>query len=296
MTHVVILGAGRLGQALTRVLRASTHAVVSLWDHNPELVPEQLPLETSVPNADVLLFAVPTSNLRDAIALTLPNVRSGCVMGIFSKGLEPVSAMSSAEIADEAIDGNASWAVIGGPMMAEDLHAGLTGQAVVAGPGAHRLESLMKDIVATHDITFTTAKHPRDVSLSGVVKNLYAFLYGAGEGLDLPPTDLRRLWDRCEQEMMKAATVCGIDRRIMGGLAGIGDFRGTAGSPHSRNRQAGARLSARHELNPNAESVRSTELMLNRWTKLRTLPCLAAVDQLMNHAPAADVLERLLQA
>ncbi len=290
-TRIVIIGAGRLGRAFAHVFGRGHQSTVGLWDAQPGITPGVTLLSAGVPNADLVLFAVPTDAIRKALADVQPLATPQSTFVFFSKGLEEHTLQCAAEIAAETLGTRQPWVVIGGPMVAEDIRSGARGHGVIAGPG-RQIRRTLESIVPPEAMSFMESAHPVDVSLAGVLKNVYALVYGLGVGLGWSPIALSDLWKRCENEMVVAADRCGIEREVIIGPAGIDDFHGTGGSPHSRNRNAGVQL-AQGTIDQSAESVRSFALLIQRFPSLSALECIHALQEIFHQAPAARTFSSL---
>jgi glycerol-3-phosphate dehydrogenase (NAD(P)+) len=208
----------------------------------------------------------------------------------FSKGLEPDTKLCAAEIVEVTVPKNSPWIVIGGPMIAEELQAGARGHGVLAGPGVSVRREL-ESILPPESMSFSETSRARDVSLCGVLKNVYALTYGLGVGLGWSPIALSDLWKRCESELIAAADRCGIEREVVSGPAGIDDFHVTGGSPHSRNRNAGVQLATAGTFDQAAEGIAAFPLLIERFPELKHLDCLHSLAAIFDHAPVKRVFQ-----
>lgn len=293
--HVLIIGAGRIGKAFAHLIRATRQATVALWDTNPDLVPGQTLLSASAPSADLVFFAVPTPAIRSALTEVSLLIHPQATCLFFSKGLEAETKLTAAEIVEATLGTKKPWVVIGGPMIAEEIKAGARGHAVLAGPGI-AVRRTLETVMPPESMSFSESTRPRDVSLAGVLKNVYAMAYGVGVGLGWSPIALSDLWKRCETELITAADRCGIEREVIIGPAGLEDFHTTGGSPHSRNRNAGVQLATSGTFDETAEAINTLPLLLERFPALASLDCIHSLTSIFAHANPRTAYDSIAQS
>lgn len=272
-TVIVIIGAGRIGQALAGILRqANAGASIELWDAVPGIVPHQGELATLASRAEVIFCCVPSWALRTAVMSCLPNVKPTVKFVSVAKGVEPESAMTSAELLTELLP-NISWAILGGPMIAEDLKENKIGHGVVASN-----DPLLFPAVSTlfkgSPLELEASDDPTSVSLAGVLKNVYAAAVGVGRGLGWAVDE--GFLDRAHTELVACGRQLGVSDHILQGVAGSGDFLLTATSEHSRNQRAGRDL-VRGIRDEQSEVLHSLGAFIKRIDHLGQYPILRAL-------------------
>jgi len=129
-TNIVIMGAGRLGQAVKTLLEKKG-VTASLWDADTVRFPDQKPLQEILPTADVVFFCVPSPFMRGAIASVVPLTKPDCSFLSFAKGIDGTSGKTMPELFAELAPVH-PLAVIGGPMLAEEITMGGNAAAVIA--------------------------------------------------------------------------------------------------------------------------------------------------------------------
>jgi len=234
--QAVIIGAGKLGQAIASLLREGG-ASSSCWDIDPAKVPGQKPLSESIPGADLVFLCVPSWTTRAAITDLLPFLRSGCPLVSFSKGIEAPSLKTMPELLPELAPGR-PFAVVGGPMLADEILADKAAIGIV-GCADDAFAKVLSDLFSSPRFRVEVSSDAFSVSLAGVLKNVYAVSLGIADGLGLSSNEKGWLVSRAIGEMVDISTALGADTKIILGAAGVGDFIATGYSPHSRNRQVG---------------------------------------------------------
>jgi glycerol-3-phosphate dehydrogenase (NAD(P)+) len=295
------MGAGKIGKAIAKILRkGGSRADASLppkevgvefWDKDPAKVLNQKPLKESAKKADIVFLCVPSWRLREAISFVLPHVGKHAVFVSLSKGIEEKTLKTPAEILAEVLAKNQLFAVLGGPMIAEEILQGLLTTGVV---GTLRKETFEKIAAAFQDSNFRLV-HSEDfigVSWCGILKNIYAISFGIADGMNLGGNFKGRLFAAAVEEMLGLAPILGYCKETVLGNAGIGDLAATAFSPYSRNRQVGEDLALRKtgKRCPESEGVVSLPLLISLLgNKAAAFPLLGVLGCVIKGEDAARI-------
>lgn len=280
--RVLILGAGRIGQALAHLIRGgNSGAVVHLWDNQVGLIPDQPELSAALAETALVFLCVPSWALRTAILQCLSSLTENASVISLSKGLEPESGMTSAELLAE-LSPHRPWAVFGGPMIAEDLQRDRPGHGVVA-TRHDVIYRQLQDLFQGTNMEVEMSPQPEAVALIGVIKNAYAAAVGVGVGLRWSADEQRRLFDRCFAELVELGHQLNIDDDILQGTAGAGDFITTASSANSRNRRAGIQLAQSGLMDQHSEAIHSLPYLVKRVDDTRRFPILRALAGAVLH-------------
>lgn len=236
---VAIIGAGRLGSSLARLFRRSG-ANVALWDQDPAKVPHQRSLTEVVSPADTVFFCIPSFALEDSLKSVKTFLRKRCVVVSPIKGIDRKTGITTVEIVNKFLPGQ-PFAMLGGPLIAEELDKGLGGTAVVASREikiARRVGALFKGSGA--NVVYST--DVRGVVLAGILKNAYALSLGIAEGLGWGMNLRGSLIAQALLEMQIFLYAAGGKPETAIGDAGLGDLIATGFSHNSRNHQVGIQL------------------------------------------------------
>lgn len=253
--HIVIVGAGRIGQAIAQLIRrGQSHANVELWDVRPDVVPNQQSLDVTVPAADVVFFCVPSWTLREAVMSIKSSIRPETAAVTLTKGLERTTHKLAQEIIAEVLGPDHPYAALTGPLMAEDLNAGQSGIAMVASLNPH-ITGIIASLFDGTAVEVVSTTDVMGAAWSSVMKNVYSLAIGIADGLQWPAADHDRLLDMAKKEMLLVSDELGISAETVQGPAGYGDFVMTATSPHSRNRGAGEEFITKGKDAPDNEAM-----------------------------------------
>ncbi len=234
---VVIIGAGKIGSALGRLLEDKGEQVI-FWDADSSRVPGQRPLSETVPTAKVLFFCVPSVALLDAVQHVLPSLSKKTVIISLEKGIHPEHKETVDMVLKHYLPKGQHFSILGGPMLSDELNRGMYGFGYLGASSGHAAKTVT-ELFAGTKLLICGVSDPRSIALVGVLKNIYAFLMGIAEGRGLGNNERGYLAGRCIEEMMSLLPVLkGKKSRVA--LEGLwGDFVATGFSHYSRNHTAG---------------------------------------------------------
>jgi glycerol-3-phosphate dehydrogenase (NAD(P)+) len=255
---IVVLGGGSWGTAISKVISENGHDV-TLWFRDAEkakLVNEnrindkylanvKLPeninitsdLDKKLLEADIIILAVPTQNVRELLEKLKDIISKNAIIVNLSKGLEKDTLYRISQICYEIIPAN-KYVVLSGPSHAEEVALRMPTTVVAA---SDHIESakIAQDVFMNDYFRVYTNSDVIGVEIGGALKNVIALAAGISDGLGFGDNTKAALINRGIQEISRLAEKMGADKLTFLGLAGIGDLIVTCTSMHSRNRRAG---------------------------------------------------------
>lgn len=262
---ITVLGTGGWGLTLGTLLHENGHEV-RFWTHAQEEVdllstqheyPDKLPgvkLPTSffyttdmaqvVPDADVLLFVVPSQHMATVaqqVAKWEPAhpddvpIAVTATKGITENGLQRMSQVLLSQI---------PWLFPGhvvslsGPSHAEEVARGIPTTVVSASVDLD-VANQVQEIFSGKTFRVYTCDDIIGVELAGSLKNVIAIATGILDGIGLGDNTKGALITRGLAEITRLGEALGANPRTFAGLAGMGDLITTCISQHSRNRYVG---------------------------------------------------------
>jgi glycerol-3-phosphate dehydrogenase (NAD(P)+) len=305
--HVTIIGAGELGAAMGGLLQRNG-IEPELWDANPAKVPGQKSLGDAVKDADCILFCVPSWVMRSAVSAVLATsmLHKDAVVISFAKGIEEdananvnindsqnvnsvAGGKTMTELFDELFSDEQArpFAVVGGPMLAEEIVAGKGAVAVFASKQPSALDMCRtlftsQDALSENSIVGSTNNKaandgdielnirteflddPSSLSFASVLKNSYAVALGVADGLGASENEKGWIASVAIKEMINIATLLKADAQIILGAGGAGDLIATGYSGYSRNRGIGAEIARTGVCHLQGEGIASLPSMKAR--------------------------------
>lgn len=231
--NVLLLGYGRIGHAMQALL-GKQHKV-SIWDKYPSEGFEPDALEEAAPEADFVFFCMPVNAHRDALAEILPLLKKGCSCISIAKGLDE-NGQTAAQILADVLGDGFNYALLYGPMIAEEISRGRSGFAQVAGNTDAVAEAVCQLFSGTHLYLKPTADIA-GITWSVILKNVYAPLFGINDELGLGDNMRGFLAVETLRELDSIVLQMGGREGCSYDLAGLGDLitTGTSATSHHRN-------------------------------------------------------------
>ncbi|MBI4599939.1 hypothetical protein HY732_03375 [Candidatus Uhrbacteria bacterium] len=282
MKHVCIIGVGELGGALAHILAGRKKVHVDCWDINPSRVPRQKTVQEIIPRAGVVFLAVPSSSLRAALASVVPSIAKNTIVVSCAKGIEQGSKKTADKILGELLRRGQPFAIIGGPMLAEELSGGGDGYAVVASKSKQAYARVREFFTGT-SLHLEYSSDMRGVALRGVLKNIYAIGFGICDGIGLGDNTRGALMTQALREMTTILPLLGGKKGTALGLAGIGDLVATGSSRYSSNYTVGMKIGKGEKVKRHCEG-RSSIVPFAALVQKRTkdLPLLFMIKSILD--------------
>lgn len=295
MNGVVIIGAGAIGSALTKLIK-ETNTTTYQWDVDSSKVKNQKPLEYIVPRATLILLCIPSFAHPDALQNLKPYLTKKHIVITVAKGFEPTSKLLVSQILRKYISKNVKdFGVLHGPMLAAELMAGRGGAAVV-GIKSSAAYKIIADSFNQKRFKLYHHSDPDSVALSGVLKNIYALILGIAHGLGWQHNEYGWLTSQATQEMLYIMQKARCVPEVILGPAGIADLIATGASESSRNRTVGLQLACSQKKVSSSEGLRSVGILLTKYTsiKLSQVPLLEALQKTTSGTPAREAFNFFL--
>jgi glycerol-3-phosphate dehydrogenase (NAD(P)+) len=256
---VAVIGAGAYGTALADVAAragrevvlyarsAATAAAMQATRDSPRLPGVAIDASVFVTadparaaRADAILLAVPSQQLRAALAAFAPILPAGIPVVACAKGIERGTHLFMTEVIEDVAP-QAVAAILSGPNFADDVARGLPTAVTLACADE---DVAMRLVQALGSATFRPyhSTDVRGVEIGGAAKNVLAIAAGIVAGKKLGASALAALTTRGFSELQRLGRACGARSETMAGLSGLGDLILTCSSPQSRNFALGAAL------------------------------------------------------
>lgn len=234
---VIVAGHGQMGHAMETLLMG--RARVTVWDIAPgRLAPPAETLAASA-SADFLLACVPTVAHAAVLAPLASVLKPSASVLSIAKGLDD-AGRSAADILQAYLNAR-PWGVLGGPMIANEIIAGHTGFAEL-GTVDTQLFVRVRALYPIARLGITHTPQPRAVSWCGVLKNIYAPLIGAADGLGWGDNARGHLIMAAVAEMQRLLPELAGPGASAYGDAGLADFATTVTSASSHHYALGRRV------------------------------------------------------
>lgn len=247
---ILILGRGEIGSAIGKVL-AGKGFQICFWDKNPEKATQNMTLEQMVETSRFVFLCVPSWSMRDALEAIKDFLDPETILISLAKGMEKNGKTMDAVIKELVSN---KFILMSGPMLAEEISQGLPGFAVLAASSA-ACAAGAKELFNGTNIQTEISSEVRSTAFAGVLKNIYALVLGIVSGLGYGDNVRGFLIPKILEEWNELADLLELNKTVLAGVAGQGDFVATSISKYSKNRELGQELAK-----GNAESLQSEGL------------------------------------
>jgi glycerol-3-phosphate dehydrogenase (NAD(P)+) len=258
---VAVLGGGAWGTVLASLAGSRGHDV-ALWEFDAraadvlartrtsarcvpgfKLAPSiavSNDLAPSVAGREVVILVVPSDTVRATLAAARQAVAPGTVVVCASKGLEPESRRTMADVIGDMLPA-ARVVLLSGPSFAQEIATGLPA-ALVAASTDPRANDAVVACLGGERFRIYTSDDVTGVAIGGALKNVMAIAVGCSDGFGFGLNARAALMTRGLAEMGRLAVRLGAHPLTLAGLAGFGDLVLTCTGELSRNRQVGLAL------------------------------------------------------
>jgi glycerol-3-phosphate dehydrogenase (NAD(P)+) len=274
--QITILGQGEIGQAVLASLNPDN--TIFAWDKRPRQINDQKELSEIIPNSELVFFCVPSAAVHEALLSVKQFLSKDAIIVCLAKGMEALSGKFVYQILEEQLPKN-QYAILSGPMLAEELAKGQGAAGVAASENKGVLEKL--EAVFKHNyLRLEYSANVRSVALAGVIKNVYTLILGISDGLGFGTNSKGFLVSSILPETESISKTLGLDYSIISGTAGLADFIATAFSLYSLNREAGVKIVQGGEV-PQSEGLLALPELLKLLPENSSLPILNALKKIV---------------
>jgi glycerol-3-phosphate dehydrogenase (NAD(P)+) len=281
MKKILIIGAGEIGKALGGIFEKNTGFLVEYWDKDSEKLSVKKEFSEVVSGVDFIFLCIPSWAVRDVLEKSLNFLKKDAVVTCLSKGIEKDSQKTMSEVLAELLPKGQNFALLGGPMIAEEIAEGKFSAGVVASEKEEVFEKI-KPLFENSNTKVEYSKDVYGVALCGVLKNIYALLLGMADGLG--STDNRKgyLTAKAINEMAGIIEILGGKKETAFSVAGLGDLIATGFSECSHNWCTGCKI-AKGEKDATSEGTNSLSVILEILKeKSNKFSILTTLDKIVN--------------
>lgn len=276
MANITVLGCG-FGTALAVMLDISGHNVICWSKYQDEIdailrdgehkkllpgvkLSDSIAFTsdpTCVKGADLIIIAIPSQYVREAVSRVAPYVSPETVLLNVGKGFEENTNNRLSVVISEELPNN-PVAVMAGPCHAEEVARGVPTSVVVASdfPGK---AAYVQEIMMSPTFRVYLSDDVIGCEVAPALKNAIALCCGIAEGMGLGDNTLAALMTRGLTEITRLGVAMGAKWETFTGLAGVGDLIVTCTSMHSRNHRAGLLIGKGEQVEKAVECIGTVE-------------------------------------
>ncbi len=286
-TKILIIGGGRIGQALALVLKKHKPAI---WDIDPKKSTTKKPLREVSQGAEIIFLCIPGIAHEEVLAQISDCCKNALIISV-SKGITKAGKFVWQLL--NRLPQN--YGILAGPIMAEEILNKKPTVGIIAFKD-NRAFAQVKPLFDQDLHLISYPNYPKDLSIAGTLKNVYALFLGIVDGLELGENAKAYFLVKSLREMRILAKRFKANLLAINGLAGMGDLVLTAYSLHSDNRTQGQNIALKKKTTP-CEGLRTLEFLCTKIKDKKPLPLLSALEEIaLNNKDALQVILDLLPA
>ncbi len=281
MAKIAIIGAGEIGLALGKIFTHADHAVF-YWDKDEDRLRRHptLSLPEVLDNAEFVFMCVPSWCLREALVFCGHYFSRNSIVVAMSKGLDENTGQTVDELLKKVLPKGQAYAVLGGPMIAQEISDSGFGAGVV-GAKNNSLAEKVKSLFTKTDIFVTITNDIRGVAVMNTLKNIYSLAMGIFTGLKLNYNERGYLFGQSLLEINKLNQILGGKKAIFNNPAMLGDFWATSNSSDSLNHKVGLEIAKYGSAGGKSEGLVSVPILLKiLGKKAKTFPILLMLEKI----------------
>lgn len=291
--HVVIIGSGKIGNAIASVLREKG-IEPDMFDKDATDPVHRARFHASLSKATTIFLCVHSWIVRTVLTSIVDVIPTGVPIVSIAKGIEKDTDLMMDQLVPKILGRRRPFVMLSGPMLAIELSAGKGGAAVAVSRDT-KAARIVAALFSNTTLTIETSTDVRGVVLAGVLKNVYALLFGMAHGCGWGENNMGWLTTHAVREMEDVIVYLGGNKKTAHTVAGIGDLITTGFSTVSSNHTRGVELAKTGKITEVSEGIASLPALLDLLGKKRTRFLLIdAVKQVVqDKVPVADVLRRI---
>lgn len=218
-----------------------------------------LQLADIVPGANIIFLCVPSWAMAEVVNTIKPSLSSETILVSLAKGVDSDSGHTMDELMRDP------FALLAGPMLAEEIMKNLPAAAVIATSNPQVFASVSQ---LFSDTSLQVAHSPdvHHTALASVLKNVYALGLGIAEAEKSGDNFKGQYICEAVNEMSQLCETAAYS------LAGLGDLVATGFSSYSTNHQTGMEILAGKEPSKPSEGLHSLKYVRDKFQQTGDVP------------------------
>jgi len=280
-TKVTIIGNGQIGQAISFLLKQNKiKKVIEIYDNDKTKNKSKKTLKECLVGADFVFLCIPSWFLDETLKNISYNIEPHTILISLSKGMNS----NTKESVNQAIERNikkAKYAMLSGPMFAKEIIKNKFSFAVLASKEKIVFEKI-KELFVDTKLKIEYSKDVQSIALSGVLKNIYALTISIIDS-SIEDNNIKSfLSTKAVEEMQEIMQILKLDKKVILGTSGLGDFIATISSSYSQNRKVGADISKKGHTILKSEGLVSLAPLISKiGKKYKSLPMLYLLEKVI---------------
>jgi len=276
-----MVGNGQIGQALVFLLNKSGQKYnIEIYDKDESKNESHKTLKECLVGADFVFLCIPSWFLTETLIEVSKCITSETILISISKGLNANSSESVDQMIEKYAKNN-KYALLSGPMFAKEILKDKMSFGVLASKNKEVFEKISLLFKETK-LKLEYSRKVHSIALSGVLKNVYTLAISIIDS-SLEDNNVKGYFSaRGIKEMEQIMKMLWLDKKIILGTSGLGDFVATLSSEHSQNRKVGTDISTMGKTYLKSEGLVSLPPLIKMiGKKYKKLPMLCMLERII---------------
>jgi glycerol-3-phosphate dehydrogenase (NAD(P)+) len=281
MIKILIIGNGQIGQAIYFLLNKNkTKKNIEIYDNDETRNESKKSLKECLVDVDFIFLCIPSWFLSETLKEINKNIKSNTILISLSKGIN-ADTKETVNLMIEKNVKNIKYAMLSGPMFAKEIIKDKMSFAILASKDKKVFERV-KELFKNTKLKLEYSKDLDAIALSGVLKNIYTLAISIID-CSIEDNNIKGfLSTKAVKEMQEIMKILKLDKNIILGTSGLGDFIATVSSEHSQNRKVGADISTKGHTNLKSEGLISLPPLISKiGKKYKKLPMLCLLEKII---------------
>lgn len=279
---ILIIGNGQIGQAITHLLKKSGEKhLIEIYDNDLKKNESRKTLKDCLAGVDFIFLCIPSWYLEETLKeISTNKVNKQTILISLSKGINASSKYSVDQMIEKNVK-NRKYAMLLGPMFSKEILNEKMSFAILASK-EKKVFKQVSELFKNTKLRLEYSKKVHAIAISGVLKNIYTLAISI---IDSSPEDNNIkgfLSVKAIKEMEEIMKILRLDKKVIVGTSGLGDFIATVSSEHSQNRKVGTDISAKGVTSLRSEGLVSLSPLISIiGKKHKKLPILCLLEKII---------------
>lgn len=290
---ITIIGNGQIGNAILHLLKESQKNqakkyLIEIYDKDDSKNISGKKLKECLSDTLFVFLCIPSWHLDKLLKEISLYTKRETILISLSKGIDATSK----ESVDELIEKNAKkikYALLSGPMFAKEIMSDKMSFGVLASKSKNTFKKV-DELFQDTKLKLEYSKKVHSVAISAVLKNVYTLAISIIDS-SLEDNNTKGFFSaKGIMEMQEIMKILKLDRKIILGTAGLGDFFATVSSEHSQNRKVGTEISIKGSTSLKSEGLISLPPLISIiGKKYKKLPMLCMLERIVVESKDAKI-------
>jgi glycerol-3-phosphate dehydrogenase (NAD(P)+) len=295
---IAIVGHGNIGQAIFYLLNKNPknkRFLIDVYDKDAAKNKSGKNLKDCVTDANFIFLCIPSWIEEEVLTEISDYTKPKTILISLSKGIN-IAARKSIDQLIESDLKNPKYGLLSGPMFALEIKEGKMSYAILASKDKIVFEKV-SELFAETTLKLEYSKEVHSVAIAAVLKNIYTLIFGMVDSFGEKNNTRGFLAGKAILEMLEIMKMLKLDKEVIMGTAGLGDFIATSGSEYSQNRKLGKEIFERGGASFKSEGYVSLSSMFKMLgKKSKKLPLLSLLERIViNKKDPQKEIEKFLK-